>query len=309
MPDDSPESKLYKNGGPFSSEIIERGDMTISKNMKAYELTLEELFPRRLTDTVCINIHNTREVWVATLMCAEYLDSFVDSIIVRDDDFKPIGIVGGFELLDHLRENPTRDYQYRTRVGEIMLKGVPLIEKKTKLRDLMEIWKNSRRAFSIILNEFGDCSTISARRMIEVGTKCQTSISISSLPKKKIVTFRRDDSLGEILDLMYENKMRKLLLEESNQFISDRLILGEISKMLRFQTDIDYFLDISANQFRLENAEAITEDLKFNQICSIMEKMDHPFVVYKDTVFTPWDVCLTLLSEDLTMPPELALDT
>jgi regulator of extracellular matrix RemA (YlzA/DUF370 family) len=189
-----------------------------------------------------------------------------------------------------------------------MLKGVPLIEKKTKLRDLMEIWKNSRRAFSIILNEFGDCSTISARRMIEVGTKCQSSISISSMPKKKIVTFRRDASLGEILDLMYENKTRKLLLDESNQFISDRLILGEISKMLRFQTDIDYFLDISANQIRLENAEAITEDLKFNQICSIMDKMDHPLVVYEDTVFTPWDVCLTLLSEDLTIPAEVALD-
>ena len=211
--------------------------------------------------------------------------------------------------MDHLRKNPTRDYQYRTRVGEIMLKGLPLIEKRTKLRDLIEIWKNSQRAFSIILNEFGDCSTISARRMIEVGTKCQTSISISSMPKKKIVTFRRDASLGEILDLMYENKTRKLLLEESNQFISDRLILGEISKMLRFQTDIDYFLDISVNQFTLENAEAITEDLKFNQICSIMEKMDHPFVVYKDTVFTPWDVCLTLLSEDLTMPPQVAQDT
>src|SRR5207249_510234 len=167
----------------------------------------------------------------------------------------------------------------------------------------------SQRAFSIILNEFGDCSTISARRMIEVGTKCQTSISSSSMAQKKIVTFRQEASLGEIVDLMYENKMRKLLLEESNQFISDRLILGEISKMLRFQTEMDYFLDIPANQITLENAEVITEDLKFNQIWSIMEKMDHPFVVYKNTVFTPWDVCLTLLSEDLTMSPEVALET
>ncbi len=174
---------------------------------------------------------------------------------------------------------------------------------------IYEKTQHAQRAFSIILNEFGDCSTISARRMIEVGTKCQTSISISSMPPKKIVTFRRDASLGEILNLMYENKTRKLLLEESNQFISDRLILGEISKILRFQTDIDYFLDISASQFTLENAEVITEDLKFNQICSIMEKMDHPFIVYKDTVFTPWDVCTTLLSEDLTMPPEVALDS
>jgi len=121
--------------------------MSIPENRKAYELTLEELFPRKLTDTVCINIHDAREVWVATLMCAEYLDSFIDSIIVRDNDFKPVGIVGGFELLDHLRKNPTRDYQYRTRVGEIMLKGLPLIEKRIKLRDLIEIWKNSKGFF------------------------------------------------------------------------------------------------------------------------------------------------------------------
>lgn len=276
--------------------------------MKAYELTLEELFPGNLTDTVCINIDVGRQVWVATLMCAEYLDSFIDSIVVRDNDFRPVGIVGGFDLLDHIRKNPTRDSQYRTRVEEIMFKDLPQIEKKTRFSDLMQIWKNSRRAFAILLNEFGDCSTISARKLLEVGAKCKTDISISSMPRKRIVTFRRDASLGEMLDLMYKNKTRKLLLEDSNEFISDRLILGEISKMLRFQTDIDYFLEIPANQFRLEKAEEITEELKFNQICSIMERMDHPFAVYKDTVFTPWDICLTLLSEDLTVPPETAHD-
>ena len=57
--------------------------MTISKRRKAYEVTLEQLFPRKFTDTVCINIHDAREVWVATLMCAEYLDSFIDSIIME----------------------------------------------------------------------------------------------------------------------------------------------------------------------------------------------------------------------------------
>lgn len=275
--------------------------MNISNNKKVSELTLEELFPKTLTSTVCISIDKGREVWVATLMCAQYLESTIDSIIVRNDSFKPIGIVGGYDLLDHLRKNPTRDFQYRTRVGEIMFRDLPQVEKKTKFRDLMEIWKSSRRAFAIILNEFGDCSTISARRMIEVGTKCKTDISVSSMPKKKIVTFRQDDSLGKILDLMYENKTRRLLLENSNEFISDRLILEEISKILRFQTDIDYFLDIPANQFKLENVKVIAEDLKFDQLCSTMEKLDHPYVLYKDTVITPWDICLALLSEDLMM--------
>jgi len=275
--------------------------MIISNNKKVSELTLEELFPKTLVDTVCINLNEGREVWVATLMCAQYVESFVDSIIVRDDDFKPIGIVGGYDILDHLRKNPTRDFQYQTKVGEIMFKDLPQIEKTTKLRDLIEIWKNSRRAFAIINNEFGDCSSVSARKMIEVGTKCKTDISISSMPKKKIVTFQQDDSLGKVLNLMFENKTRRLLLENSDQFISDRLILGEISRMLKFQTDMDNFLDIPVNQFKLENVMAITEDLQFNQLCSMMEKMDYPCVVYNDTTFTPWDVCLTLQREDLTV--------
>jgi hypothetical protein len=123
------------------------------------------------------------------------------------------------------------------------------------------------------------------------------------MEKKKIVTFRLDDSLSKILNLMYENKTRKLILDNTNQYISDRLILGEISNTLRFQEDIDYFLDIPASHFKLENAKVITEDLNFDQLCSIMEKMDYPYVVFEGTVVTPWDVCLTLLSEHLTEPP------
>jgi len=107
-------------------------------------LTLEELFPETLTETVCVNIDEGREIWVATLMCAQNLESTVDSIIVRDHGFKPIGIVGGYELLDHLRKNPSRDFQYRTKVGDIMFKDFPHVDNKTKLIDLVEIWKNSR---------------------------------------------------------------------------------------------------------------------------------------------------------------------
>lgn len=236
-------------------------------------------------------------------MCAQYLESTVDSIIVRDNDFKPIGIVGGYEILDHLRKNPTPDFQYKTKVGEIMFKDFPQVGKNTKLMDLVEIWKKSHRAFAVIINEFGDCSTVSARKMIKVGARCKSNISVSSMQKKKIVTFRRDDSLGKILNLMYENKTRKLILENTNQYISDRLILGEISNTLRFQSHIDNFLDISANDFKLENAKVITEDLNFDQLCSLMEQMDYPYVVFEGTVVTPWDVCLTLLLEDFTEPP------
>jgi hypothetical protein len=138
--------------------------------------------------------------------------------------------------------------------------------------------------------------------MLEVGTKCRTDISVSSMPKKKIVTFKGDEPLRQLLHLMYENKTRKLILQNSDQYISDRLILGGISRMLNLETDVDNFLDVPVNKFDTEEVKVIKDDLKFDHLCSIMNKMEHPYIKYKDTVVTPWDVCFTLLSEKLMAP-------
>ena len=83
---------------------------------KLSDLTLEQIFAERLTDTPCVYLNKKREVWVATEMCVQYLESTIDSIVVRDDNLKPIGIVGGYDLLDSIRKNPTRDFQYKTTV-------------------------------------------------------------------------------------------------------------------------------------------------------------------------------------------------
>jgi CBS domain-containing protein len=280
-----------------------------SKNgQRISELTLQEIFQDALTDTPCVYIDKEKEVAAATDTCAQYLESEVDAIVVLGAQKKPVGIVGGYDLLDNLRKYPTREFQYMTKVEEIFFKGLPQVERESILRDLIEKWKNSRRAFAVIPNTSGDYSVISARKMLEVGKKYEMGISLSSMPRKKIVTFRKDDSLGKILDLMYENKTRKLLLEDSNQFVSDRLILGEISRILRFHEDIEYFLDIAAKELKLDYVRKIDEDLDLGRLCSVMDKMAHPYVVYKDTVVTPWDVTLAL-SDAITKPLDSTAQT
>jgi hypothetical protein len=62
-------------------------------------------------------------------------------------------------------------------------------------------------------------------------------------------------------------------------------------------------LDIPVNDCKLVNAKVITQDLNFDQLCSLMQQMDYPYVVFDGTVITPWDVCLTLLLKDFTEPP------
>ena len=274
--------------------------MEVSNVENISELTLGQMLSDSLTDTPCVYLNQEREVWVATEMCVQYLESSVDSLVIRNDDFTPVGIVGGYDLLNHIRKNPTRDFQYENKVKEIMYEDLPIVEKETRFKDLMERWKNSRRAFAITPNSFQGYSPISARKMLDVGIRCQSNISISAMPKKKIVTFGLDDSLGKIIDLMFEHNTRKLLLEYSNQFISDRKILEEISKMLKFHPDVDNFLEIPVSQIDLEEVLVLKEDVNLNQLCLMLYRMEHPYVVYKDISVSPWDICMTLLSDDVT---------
>jgi predicted transcriptional regulator len=278
--------------------------MVVSNVESISELTLGEMLSDGLTDTPCVYLNQEREVWVATEMCVQYLESTVDSIVIRNDDLTPVGIVGGYDLLNHIRKNPTRDFQYENKVSEIMYDELPIVEKETRFKDLMEKWKTSRRAFAITPNSFQGYSPISARKMLEVGIKCQSNISISSIPKKNIITFGLDDSLGKIIDLMFEHNTRKLMLEYSDQFISDRIILEEISKMLKFHPDIENFLDIPVSQIELQKATILKDDLNLNQICLMLYKMDHPYLIYKDISVSPWDICLTLLSDGVSRRSE-----
>ncbi len=278
--------------------------MVVSNTESIAELTLDALLSSSLTDTPCVYLNQEREVWVATEMCVQYLESSIDSIVIRNDDHTPVGIVGGYDLLNHIRKNPTRDFQYEHKVKEIMFEDLPIVEKETRFKDLMERWKLSRRAFAITPNSFQGYSPVSARKMLDVGIRCQSNLSISSMPKKNIVTFSLDDSLEKIIDLMFKHNTRKLMLEYSNQFISDRVILEEISKMLKFQLDVENFLEVPVSQVELEEVLVLKEDVNLNKLCLMMYKMEHPYVIYKDVSVSPWDICLTLLSDDVTARSE-----
>ena len=91
---------------------VEGKTMVVSNVESISELTLDKMLSSSLTDTPCVYLNQEREVWVATEMCVQYLESSIDSIVIRNDELTPVGIVGGYDILSHIRNNPTRDFQY-----------------------------------------------------------------------------------------------------------------------------------------------------------------------------------------------------
>ena len=263
------------------------------------EISLNELFGDTLTSSLCVNIEKGTETWVATGMLVQQLESFTDAVVVREND-KPIGIVGGKDVIVELIQVPTSALFYKTKVEDIMEERWPTVSKETKLRELIEFWKKTRRAFAAIPNEFSDYSAISAKKLLEVGKKIKTDITISELPEKKLITFTNEKTIGDILDLMLENNTRRLIQENSTKFINDRIILQKITEELNCLQDVENFLDIPITEFNLEEVKDVSDNLSIPEISKMMYDMEHPCVLYREKIITPWDICLILLSEKLT---------
>lgn len=272
--------------------------------MSLKDRSLRDLLPETLTYSLCIHIEKGKEVWTVAGMLAQYLESATDSVLVIDEG-KPVGVIGGKEIMENLLKTPTSSLFYGTKVEDIMETNPLIVTENTKYKDLMEEWKKRGRAYAIIFNEWGHYSAISAKKILEIGMRCKTNLSITDLPKKSPVTFKINDTMGSIIRSMFENKTRKILLENSNRYLNDRIIIETITEKMSHLKEMDYFLNVPANIIELEEARVIYDDLKINEISAMMYDMEHPYVIYKDWIVTPWDICNILLSEKITEYQEL----
>ncbi len=263
------------------------------------ELSLKELFGDSLTSSLCVNIEKGTETWVATGMLVQQLESFTDVVVVREKN-KPIGIVGGKDVIIRLIEDPSSNLFYNTKVEEIMEERFPIVSEDSKLKELISFWKETRRAFAAIPNEFSDYSAISAKKMLEVGKKVKSDIKISEIPEKKLITFSKNATIGDILNLMLENNTRRLVLENSTKFVNDRIILQKITEELKCLKETENFLQMPIEEFNLEEVTTVSDNLSIGEVSKIMYEMEHPCVMFGEKIITPWDICLILLSEKIT---------
>lgn len=272
--------------------------MVSYKNQPLASYSLEDLLPNSLLSSPSVSIRTNDVVRGATCLLAHHLESFTDSLVVTKND-NPVGLVGGIELLDGVLKNPTSDFFDNTLVEKIMNDKLLIITKQTKLSELLQQWKQTRRAFAIIPNQYHGYSAISARKLLEIGALCKTNMKISDIQKKPSITFGKDSTVKEVLASMFENKTRKLVLENTSLYISDRIIIEKISTYLNYLHNINNFLDMKASIFKLDNAKIISEDLEIPQVSKIMSEMLHPYVMFREEVISPWDIAMFLTSKDL----------
>lgn len=254
--------------------------------------TLGDLLQNSLTSTPCANIRKTAKVKVATGMLVQYLETFTDSVVVRDET-KPIGVIGGREIIRGVYKNPSSDFFEMQQVEDIADRRLNVVTADTNINKLISLWKEVGRAFAVIDIGNDDYSVISVKKLLEIGINSTSEFHISEIPKKKIITFGKDATFRDIMKLMLENKTRKIVFEGTNKFINNRIIIETIEKF-DYLLDNNGFLDIPVNVVSLEEAKVVSDDLTLSDISKIMYDMSHPLVIHENRVISPWDICMVL---------------
>lgn len=257
---------------------------------------LQDVLPYSLSTPITI-ISKQDKVWTASALLRFFLESFTDQLVVMDNR-QPSGLVGGYDIICGILEEPSFDFFENKTVDRIMHKQCDLVTSTTKITELLQKWRKSRRAFSVIHKD-SNFSAISIRILLGVYPFLDTALTIQDIPKKKLITYTKEQSVRDVLNIMLQNKTRRLVLEGTQSYISDRSIIEHLSTNLNYLYNIEDFLDMDSSIFAPRDIMQISENTTIQELCRGLYTMEHPYVSNGDQVFSPFDIISILERDDV----------
>lgn len=254
--------------------------------------TIEEILPHLLVYSSMATIESKEKVWVATSMLIRFLATHTNNLVAIENDI-PVGMIGSREVLQGMYANPTHDFFAEQTVNSMMNKSLEMVSAKMRVYDLLKKMNDTRRDFALVQTTDGEFSTISARRLLEVGILCDTRIKIADMPSKKVITFQKEDNIGFLIGEMLRNNTDVVILEKTPLFVTPQTIFERISE-LNYLDDVDDFLEYKANTLNLKTGCIISDNITVPEMCKIMLGMKNAFIMTQNNVLTPWDLITTL---------------
>lgn len=254
--------------------------------------SFEEVLPYSLLSVPISAITPNDSVWIAASMLSRMSD-VTDNLVVVDDEF-PIGTISPYEIMHGLRKNPSPHY-LQENVTRIMNVDFYIDSRNINLIDVLSRMNRTKNPFTIIENGKQNFSQFSIRQVLEIGALCKTDITVEMFPKKKIPTFKKEDKIRNVLELLSENSNKLVLLENEVSFVSHKMVLDKIRDLNN--TKNENILDLSASTFKTITPTLISEKLTLAEICKIMQSVENPYVMTSDCVITPYDILEVLCKE------------
>jgi len=201
-----------------------------------------------------------------------------------------IGYFGSKQLLEFVMKNPTSSALKNNTVKNLPQKDHFLVfSPSNTLRDIFNEWKKSEFAYSLIQD--GDkLSSVSVLSILEFINLYDLPNEISEIPKKDVITYDNDDTVNIILDKMFQHHVRRLMLKDSTDVLSDRVIVDAICNDFDFLRKTPDFLSIKAKSFNLRKTNEISTNSKIVEVAHNMLKENHYVAISNGQIITQWDI-------------------
>jgi len=276
-----------------NTEEIYFNSNATNKKIRLGKCRLDDLFPHLLLASSNATIEPTDNIFTATFMLSRLLESFTNCLVVSDNE-KPIGALRSLDILKEYLKKPNREFFDKTLVKELLSTDLCIVDTRTKLSELIRKMKKSELDFAILQHGKGIFSTISTRRLVELGTLCDTNIVVSQIQAKNITFCGKNDSIKKVILSMIANNTNVVIIENTPHVITSKLLLEKILNELRAPGKIHRFLDSKINALDPYMATIIPSYTTIPDMCKIMLQMKHPYIMTSSQLITPYDLGLIL---------------
>ncbi|MEM2160329.1 MAG: hypothetical protein QXN55_05175 [Candidatus Nitrosotenuis sp.] len=254
--------------------------------------SFEEVLPYSLLSIPISTITPHDDVWIASSMLSRISD-VTNNLVVIEDEF-PIGTVSTFDIIDGLQKNPTAEF-FSENITRIMNANFYIDSRTVNIAAVLRRMGKSKNPFTIIQNDRTSFSQLSIRQVLEIGALCKTDLNVASFSKNRIPSFSRDDTIGEIINILKKEQNEFALLDGEFSFVNYDIILEKLKELNKTQNE--NLLNLSASTLKTITPMLISEKLSLAEICRIMLNARHPCVMTKNKIITARDVLDILCRE------------
>ena len=254
------------------------------------DLTIQDALP---------HIFNKGTVYVApdtpirniALFLIPLRELYTSGIVVMENNI-PIGRISPTHILKKVVENGYTQC-LAAAAKDVMVSIVREVRATFTLRDVLEIFRDTKFGFSPVMKNELLAGTISTRDFLPFIVKMGVERPANTIASDLIYIDPRI-SIENTLRIMFEEDIRKIAIKEKNQvtIVDDRSLLGylfswETGKPNALDVDIDVLPKSNVANFphTISISKAAEELLVKNLPCSISE----------DKIITPWDFVMKVL--------------
>lgn len=224
------------------------------------------------------------KLWYGVTLLDHYLGSYPDCVYVIKDGVV-VYAIDGKDVLQHIYE--LQRFSPYSLISELENK-IPIftVSEDHKIGELLGGggWKKTRRARALIQRDDQSTFPISLRTLIEVCAMTEIDKRVTDIQKKPKITCSADTDIMDMIKLMLENRVRRIFVDDTTSFISDRIIISKIVN--------DYHVLENNDLNTLPTAAVIPPDTNIRDVAKQFTLMPCPCVLSDNNVISPWDVLM-----------------